>query len=232
MSIESQGYKFEVLEYVVNQCIDRLLPSSSEDALSVILYQSNEVVWRVATEIYTQSGHQVDFVFIRDILKLRVEPLQNRIAEEERIRIEQEKIKAELEAQRLAKIAEEALIQKQREKEKQRKLQELREEYPYIEIKSYQEFDIFGRIKNIIVEELEEDETSITLDYIPVQINFNWSYFGSSSGNSNEDNYLNLCEFIMAIEEEFDIEIPDEESESFFGCNIEWLINFIVLKLN
>ena len=90
MSVEERDYKFEVLKYAINQCIDRLLPGSSEDALSVILYQSNEVVWRVATEIYTKSGHQVDFVFIRDILNLRVEPLQKKIAEEKRIRTELE----------------------------------------------------------------------------------------------------------------------------------------------
>ena len=103
MSVESQDYKFEVLEYAVNKCIDRLLPDNSQSALSVILYQSNEIVWRVATEIYTKSGHQLDFVFIRDILNLRIEPLQEKIAEEERI-------KAELEAQRLAREIEEARI--------------------------------------------------------------------------------------------------------------------------
>ena len=78
MSVEECDYKLEILEYAVNQCIDWLLPSSSEDALSVILYQSNEVVWRVATEIYTKSGHQIDFVFIRGILNLRVEPLRKK----------------------------------------------------------------------------------------------------------------------------------------------------------
>ena len=57
MVVESEDYKLEILKYAVNQSIDRLLPKSSEDALSIILYQSNEVVWRVATEIYTKSGH-------------------------------------------------------------------------------------------------------------------------------------------------------------------------------
>ena len=68
---ESEDYKFEILKYAVNQSIDRLLPKGNKDALSVILYQSNEVVWRVATEIYTKSGHQVDFVFIKDIVGVK-----------------------------------------------------------------------------------------------------------------------------------------------------------------
>ena len=124
MSVESQDYKFEVLEYAINQCIDRLLPNNSEDALSVILYQNNEVVWRVATEIYTKSGHQIDFDFIRDILNLRIEPLQNKIAEEERIRknkeLEEAVIRAELETQRLAKEIEEERLRKEREAEEAR----------------------------------------------------------------------------------------------------------------
>jgi hypothetical protein len=36
MSFENQDYKLEVLEYAINQCIDRLLPNISEDALSII----------------------------------------------------------------------------------------------------------------------------------------------------------------------------------------------------
>ena len=74
MVFESEDYKLEILEYAVNQSIDNLLPENSEDALSMILYQSNEVVWRVAKEIYAKSGYQIDFIFIRDIINLRIEP--------------------------------------------------------------------------------------------------------------------------------------------------------------
>lgn len=95
------------MKYAVDQTIDLLLPNSDQDALSIILYQSNEVVWRVATEIYTKSGHQVDFVFIRDLLNLRIESLKNMIAEEERI-------KAELEAKRRIKEAEKKGLEKKK----------------------------------------------------------------------------------------------------------------------
>ena len=72
MTVDSEDYKLEILQYAVNQSIDRLLPNNSEDALSIILYQDNEIIWRVATDIYTNSGYQVDFVFIKDILNLRI----------------------------------------------------------------------------------------------------------------------------------------------------------------
>lgn len=169
MTIESQNYKLEILEYAVNQSINRLLPESSEDALSVILYRSNEVVWRVATDIYTKSGHQIDFVFIRDILNSRIEPLQNKIAEEAGI-------KAKLETKRRIKKAEEERIRKEkaaedartkaeleakrlaREAEKQKQLQRFKKANPNIDIDNYQEFDIYIRIKDAIIDSLEVDE--------------------------------------------------------------------------
>ena len=82
MNIEKQNYELHLFKYAVNQYIDNLLPNNSQEALNVIVYQSDEVVWRVATEIYTKSGHQIDFLLIRDILNLRIEPLQIKIAEE------------------------------------------------------------------------------------------------------------------------------------------------------
>lgn len=102
MGIENENYKFEILKYAVNQCIDCLLPKSSEDALNAILNRTNKFVWKVATDIYTKSGHQIDFVFIRDILNSRIKPLRNKIAEEERNRkakeVEEPRVKAKLKA--------------------------------------------------------------------------------------------------------------------------------------
>ncbi len=51
MTVEREDYKLEIFKYTVNQSIDRLLPKSSEDALSIILHKSNEVVWSIATDI-------------------------------------------------------------------------------------------------------------------------------------------------------------------------------------
>ena len=209
--VEGEGYKLEILEYAINQSIDRLLPNSSEDALNVILYQSNEVVWRVATEIYTKSGHQVDFVFIRNLLNLRIEPFRNKIAEKA-------KIKAELEAQRRIKEAEkenivkekqveEARIKvkletekekltKQRKKEKQENLEAFCESYPNISI------EVFLRIEKLITEELLlEEKQVITID----------SILNKDLGADD----LDIMELIQVIEKEFDIEIPDD----FTGTN-------------
>lgn len=254
MTVENQDYKLKILEYAINQCIDSLLPNSSEDALSIILYQSNEIVWRVATEIYTKSGHKIDFLFILDILNIRIEPLQNKIAEEERIRknreAEEARIRAELEAQRLAKEieeerlrkireaeaakirAEEARIRKEREAEEQKKLQELKQACLNIEIDSSQELkiiknQIITRVKDVIVELLEVEEEDITLE-----VNFT---------NDLGADELEEIELIMAIEEEFDFDIEFPEpipwgrysSLSDIDCDtVGKLITFVMQKLD
>ncbi|WP_319422113.1 hypothetical protein [Pleurocapsa sp. FMAR1] len=235
MSVENQNYKLEILEYAVNQCIDSLLPKSSEDTLSTILYQSNEVVWRVATDIYTKSGYQIDFLFIRGILNLRIEPLRNKIAEEARVRakLEAQRLAREIKeerirkAEKLAKIAEEEKIEKERKEEEQRQFKEFKQANP--------DFDAFIRIKNIIIEELEIEEERITSNAIFNKdlgigriYSFNW---GSSSSSYDEVRDSDGINFIMSIEEEFHIEISDEESEILLSENISQLASFVVQKI-
>ena len=217
MVIESEDYKLEILKYAINQSIDRLLPKSCEDALNVILYQSNEVVQRVATEIYTKSGHQVDFIFIRDLLNLRIEPLRNKIAKEERIKAEleaqkrigeaeqertrkekeaeQAKISAKLEVDRLAREAKQKKAREQQKEIKQKQLQE------FVQASSNISVVVIDKIEGIIADQLEVDREKITMD----------AYLDSHLGADD----LDIVELMMALEEEFDVEIPD----SFTGVN-------------
>ena len=61
---------------------------------------------------------------------------------------------------------------------------------------------LFEKIKEIIIEQLGLDEdTKITLE--------------SSLIGDLEADSLDAVEIIMAIEDEFDIEVPDEDAESF-----------------
>ncbi|MDD7409050.1 MAG: acyl carrier protein [Anaerovoracaceae bacterium] len=75
--------------------------------------------------------------------------------------------------------------------------------------------EIFEKIKDIIVEQLGiEDPDSIQMD--------------TSLTKDLEADSLYVIEVIMAIEEEFDIEIPDEEAEKF--ANVEDIVNFVAEK--
>ena len=59
--------------------------------------------------------------------------------------------------------------------------------------------EIFEKIKNIIVEQLQVAETAVTEDA---------SFIDDLGADS-----LDIVELIMALEEKFDIEIPDEDAE-------------------
>lgn len=59
--------------------------------------------------------------------------------------------------------------------------------------------EIFERVKGIIVEQLGVTETSVTTEA---------SFIDDLGADS-----LDIVELIMALEEEFDTEIPDEDAE-------------------
>lgn len=59
--------------------------------------------------------------------------------------------------------------------------------------------DVFEKVKEITAEQLDIDESSITLD--------------SSFINDLEADSLALVQLMMALEEEFDMEIPDEDAD-------------------
>lgn len=58
---------------------------------------------------------------------------------------------------------------------------------------------VFEKLKKIIAEQLEVEESEITLE--------------SSFQDDLDADSLDVVELIMAIEDEFDLEIPDEEAE-------------------
>ena len=60
---------------------------------------------------------------------------------------------------------------------------------------------LFEKVRDILAEQLEIDPETITLD--------------TNIVDDLDADSLDLAEIIMAIEEEFDIEVPDEEAEKF-----------------
>lgn len=59
--------------------------------------------------------------------------------------------------------------------------------------------DMFDKVKEIIIDQLGVDEEQVTL---------NSSFVDDLGADS-----LDIVELVMALEEEFDIQIPDEEAE-------------------
>ena len=65
--------------------------------------------------------------------------------------------------------------------------------------------EVFEKVKGIIVEQLGVTETAVTLEA---------SFIDDLGADS-----LDIVELIMALEEEFDIEIPDADAEKIVTVN-------------
>ena len=63
--------------------------------------------------------------------------------------------------------------------------------------------DLFDRVKQIIVEQLKWMKNKVTLDA---------SFVDDLGADS-----LDIVELVMTLEEEFDLEIPDEDAEHHHG---------------
>ncbi|MBR5614357.1 MAG: acyl carrier protein [Clostridia bacterium] len=74
--------------------------------------------------------------------------------------------------------------------------------------------DVFEKVKEITAEQLDIDESMITMD--------------ASFINDLEADSLALVQLMMALEEEFDVEIPDEEAEEI--STVGDAVNYINTK--
>ncbi|QAT43665.1 acyl carrier protein [Aminipila luticellarii] len=74
----------------------------------------------------------------------------------------------------------------------------------------------FDKIKEIIMEQLSVDESQVTLE--------------THLMKDLEADSLDAVEIIMAIEDEFDIEVPDEDAEKF-QC-VGDIVKYVEEKLN
>lgn len=70
---------------------------------------------------------------------------------------------------------------------------------------------IFDRVKRVVVEQLDVEPEKVTSE--------------ASFANDLEADSLDVVELVMALEEEFDIEIPDEAAEQILtvGKAVEYI---------
>ncbi len=211
MTRNNQDYEIYILTKVINNHLYEVV-EVSEYGLNSLLSKHDEMVWKIATKIYSQSGYKVEFSFVRDVLNSWIEVLKERIAAEKVKRAEQAIIESE-------RQAEEAQIQEFKRAKLARLQAERQAEQARIEVERQAEYeknilpltrqleasgrdkkmaDIFLKVKDILIEQLCVESDKLTLS----------SHISNDLGADEID----TRELAMALEEEFDIEIPDDHS--------------------
>jgi acyl carrier protein len=201
---ENEAYNLKIFRIVIDKYLNEAI-HPTEQSCELIEFDHDNFIWELASKIYKESGHKVDLVLVRDAVDTRIAT-----------------IKYHLEAQ-AAKIKYQNSEEKNRIAEESRRTSEnsnmatevhpTSEETPIFLRKITDALGKFGgdegkarifvRVRRVISSQLDLDENEVTLD----------SHLLNHL-NADEIDLLNL---VIALEEEFDIEISDEEIEDYCG---------------
>ena len=195
MSEVDKGYKLKVLKMVANKYLDETI-SATEESLKALEANCDQVVWELATRIYSQSGHKVELCTLRDLVNSRIGSVKYQLATEKDRMAEEARLVAEENAVEEAGLRDE--------------ITRIMGELGIDESQA----KIFVKLRKIVSEQLEVDESEVTLD--------------SHISNDLNAYGLDTVELAAALEEEFDIEIPDEvlgatykKPPSYFSISID-----------
>lgn len=207
MSEIERDYELKIVTIAINSYLDKIV-SITEQGLKLLEANCDSIVWQIATKIYSQSGHKVEFYMVRDIVTSRLKSMKNqlevnrRISEQKTRQAAEEK--ARLEVNR--RISEEKARQAAEEDRKAKEQLRLREQIAYVSKElggDENKIKTFFKIQQIIAEQLSVEENKVNLD----------SHLSNNLGADEMD----LFELLMALEEAFDIEIPDEVAANQLG---------------
>ncbi len=209
MSEVDKSYELKVLKMVANKYLDETI-SATDRSLRSLEANPDQVVWELATRIYSESGYKVELCTLRDLVNSRIEFVKYQLAAEKERMAEEARRVAELKAAEKERMAEEARrVAELKAAEKAPFRDEIISIMGEIGVDESQAY-IFVKLRKIISEQLDVNESEVTLD-------------SNISTDFNAHGYDGI-ELAMALEEEFEIEIPDEVLEDLLGtkylCNL------------
>ena len=195
MNEVDKDYELKILKMVANKYLDETV-SATEESLKALEANRDQVVWELATRIYSQSGHKVALGILRDVVNSRIDAVKYQLAAEKKRMAEEARRVAEEKAAEEERMAEQAQrVAEEKAAEEAALPNEITSIMRELGIEASQA-KIFVKVRKIISEQLEVDESEVTLD--------------SHISNDLRANALDFVELAMALEEEFDIEIPDD----------------------
>ncbi|MBJ7898807.1 MAG: hypothetical protein GC158_02550 [Cyanobacteria bacterium RI_101] len=193
MSESDKSYELKILKMAVTKYLNegKIFTKKNINELET---NRDQVVWDIATKIYRQSGHKVEFSLVRDIINSSIKTIDHQLSEQ----------KAQQAAEEAHRIA---------EAEKARLITESNPQFLSSVADVLGEFGgdkpkakVFVRVREVICEHLSVEESEVSLD--------------SHLSNHLNANESDLIELVMKLEEEFGIEIPEEVAEDSLGLRI------------
>jgi acyl carrier protein len=232
-----KDYELTMLKTAIDMYLDKTI-AFTEEGLRLLESNRDRFVWELTTNIYSQSGHKVEFYIARNgvnswFASKKTQLLEFRRAEEEKARqIIAEEIRlvaaekrriveqnARLAAEREALIFSRTLLIEEIDKFAEQIAEAKRngnESNYIVEHLGTSKAGIFFRLRGVIIEQLSVELDTVNLD--------------SDLRNDLNADSLDAVELIMAIEEEFDIEISDEVAEEI--TSVGQSVNYIHYKMS
>lgn len=238
MNEDSKNYEMQILAMMINQYLDDMV-SLSEEKLNQLEANRDQIVWDLATRIYKESGHKVEFHIIRNLINSRIEVMRYQLFFSQSSLLESRRINEE----KAIKIAEQkanAVINDKNNDDTEKITSQDNE----------RKLAIFIKVQEIISDQLDVEKSEIHIDdelfYLKSKETLSsyssssfYSSYGSCSSfvrNSWSDllsnwggDELDTLELIMTLEEEFDLELSDEKCQEF--TTVKKLVDYLAENL-
>lgn len=217
MDEDSKNYEMQILAMMINQYLDDMV-SLSEEKLNQLEAKRDQIVWDLATRIYKESGHKVEFHIIRNLINSRIEVMKYQLFFSKSSLLESKRIDEE----KAIKIAEQkanAIINDKKIDDTEKITSQENE----------RQLAIFIKVQEIISDQLEVEKSEIHIDdelfYLKSKGNVgSYSSYSSYTFSSSFDSWsdllsnwggdeLDTIDLIMALEEEFELELEEKCQE-------------------
>jgi acyl carrier protein len=183
MSSTNREYELNILKMAINKELHKIA-IVTEDNLSFLESNIDQIVWDTATKIYNQSGHRVELSMIRDLVINRINSIKQIIynQNQQKRQIEQN---LQISIKKAQSVAENSNLE-----------QEIIHVLDVCEGNKDKAL-IFLRVRKVIIEQLDVEKDMVT-----------WSSHISNDLGADE---LDTIELAMELEEEFDAELDIPE---------------------
>ena len=234
MNEDSKNYEMQILAMMINQYLDDMV-SLSEEKLNQLEANRDQIVWDLATRIYKESGHKVEFHIIRNLINSRIEVMRYQLFFSKSSLLESKRIDEE-KAMKIAEQKANAIINDKKIDDTEKITSQENE----------RQLAIFIKVQEIISDQLEVEKSEIHIDdelfylqsaervssYSSYSFYSSCSSFGFGRNSCLLSNWggdeLDTIDLIMALEEEFELEL-EEKCQEF--TTVKKLVDYLAENL-